>query len=273
MQRLRPINPFLRPVCLFVLAFLFLWACGGHEDKTDRKGEKEGADKAEKVVQKAMDHYGVDALDHGRVAFDFRDKHYIYRRKGDRFQYERRFSDTAGDSIRDVYTNDGFRRFVNDSLVSLSAKDSLAYLHSVNSVFYFAFLPYKLDDPAVIPTYKGTVRIGGRDYHQVHIAFRKEGGGKDHEDEFLYWFRKGNGSMDYFSYRYHTEGGGVRFRKAFNKRKVGGIRFQDHYNFKAPKDVALEKLPRAFMEGRIDTVSRIVLEHIEVRDDPGFRPF
>ena len=51
----------------------------------------------------------------------------------------------------------------------------------------------------------------------------------------MYWFNKETFKPDYLAYDFHTDGGGVRFRKAYNERYVDGIRFVDYENYK-PRD-------------------------------------
>ncbi len=234
------------------------------KDGTDRKRQKETSRKAEQVVEKAISFHGMKGLHRDTITFDFRDKSYVYKANRNRFQYERIFRDTAGNRIRDILTNDGFQRRMNDSTVSLPKKASKAYKHSVNSVIYFAFLPYKLQDPAVIKSYEGIDPVQGTPYHRVRIDFEKEGGGKDHQDTFTYWFKKDNGRMDFLAYRYHQDGGGVRFREAFDRRRVDGVLIQDYHNFKASYDAPLPELDEKWENGELEKVSEIRLKNMSM---------
>src|SRR5690606_15410685 len=119
--------------------------------------------------------------------------------------------------------------------VAVTEERKQAYSNSVNSVAYFAFLPYGLNDPAARKQWKGETELEGQTYDIIEVTFDEEGGGDDFEDEFLYWFNQENGQMDFLAYTYHTEGGGVRFRKAFNSRMVNGIRIQEYENY-LPED-------------------------------------
>ncbi|MCB0376061.1 MAG: hypothetical protein KDD04_09105 [Sinomicrobium sp.] len=90
-------------------------------------------------------------------------------------------------------------------------------------------------------------------------------GGEDFEDVYLYWVDKESFTTDYLAYEFHVNGGGLRFREAYNVRTVGGIRFVDYYNFK-PKDknVILDDLDRLFDRGELELLSEIILEDISV---------
>ena len=134
--------------------------------------------------------------------------------------------------VHDHLTNGGLWREVAGEKVVLSIKDSAAYANSVNSVIYFALLPYFLNDPAVIKTYLGTEVIGEKEYERVMVTFQQEGGGKDFEDEFIYWFDGDTYHLDFLAYNYITDGGGARFREAFNARQINGVRFVNYTNYK-----------------------------------------
>lgn len=260
-------NPSMSPQKTFFLLYCFplLMALTTCKDGTEKKERTKTSKKADRVVEKAMAHHGVEELDRDTITFDFRDKSYVYKTNDDRFQYERIFRDTAGNRIRDILTNEGFQRRVNDSTVSLPEKASNAYKHSVNSVIYFAFLPYKLNDPAVIRSYEGIDTIQETPYHRVRVDFKEEGGGKDHQDNFMYWFKKGNGRMDFLAYRYHQDEGGVRFREAFDRRRVDGILIQDYHNFKASYDAPLPELDEKWEKGALEKVSEIRLQNVSTK--------
>ena len=57
-------------------------------------------------------------------------------------------------------------------------------------------------------------------------------------------------------------GGGVRFRSAYNSRNVGGIIFQDYVNYKAEMGTPLGDLPKLFEQGRLKELSKIDTENV-----------
>ncbi|GHB84783.1 DUF6503 family protein [Persicitalea jodogahamensis] len=220
-------------------------------------------DKAQTIVEKAIAYHGGSAYDQVDLEFDFRDKHYIVQKNGGDFRYERIQTDSTGAEIRDILTNaeayrtiDGQRQTVPDTTMD-------KYKYSVNSVAYFLLLPAPLRDPAVQKEYVGEVTIKGKTYDKVKVFFNEEGGGKDHDDVFVYYFDKENGSMDYLSYLYYTDETGMRFREAYNPQRVGGLLVQDYINF-APTDSTLAvtdenllSLDRLYEEGQLKELSRI----------------
>lgn len=215
---------------------------------------------ADQTIQNAIKYYGGDAYDKLDVEFQFRDKFYSLKHDDGKFQYKRIFQDSTGREINDVLDNTGFKRLVNGREVELSAKDSAAYANSVNSVHYFALLPYNLKDDAVLAHNREDVLIKGRPYKTIEVRFKQDGGGADYQDVFIFWFNATTFEMDYFAYSYQTDGGGVRFRESVNKEKVDGVIFQDYNNFKADKGTDLASLPSKFAKQELELLSKIDLE-------------
>jgi len=224
--------------------------------------EQASVSKAQRIVDAAIAAHGLERIDGRRIEFDFRERHYVSARRGGAFTYERIFTDSIGRKIRDVLTNEGFHREVNGKTVELTAKDSAAYANSVNSVLYFALLPYHLNDPSVQKEYLGEEEVRGEPYDQVRITFRQEGGGKDFEDEFIYWFHRDRHTLDYLAYNYQTDGGGARFREAYNVRKIDGIRFADYVNYRpAAPSMAVATFDSLLEAGGLEELSRIDTEN------------
>jgi hypothetical protein len=219
---------------------------------------------AEKIVDAAIDAYGGALYETSAITFDFRGTHYSIFKSPTAFEYSREFTDSTGQVV-DVLNNAGFTRKVNGVLIDTLTEERIgAFSRSVNSVAYFAFLPYGLNDAAAIKTYLGKTTIKGKEYHQVKVTFQAEGGGDHFEDEFLYWFGVDDSQMDYMAYSYHTDGGGVRMRDVRATREVGGIRFQDYNNLKAArKETPLDSMRVLYETGALVKLSEINLENIK----------
>lgn len=205
-------------------------------------------------------------LDDARVNFDFRDKHYIYHRDKGIFHYERQFTDKDGNKIKDVLSNEGFTRWTNNDSTVIDEKKANAFSNSINSVMYFAFLPLRLEDPAVEAQYLSKVNIKEKSYHKIQVTFSQEGGGDDFEDVFIYWFDTDNYRMDFLAYEYHTDGGGMRFREAYNSRILNGVLIQDYKNYK-PREkgsIPIKKTDEAFQNDELELLSEINLENAEI---------
>ena len=194
--------------------------------------------------------------------FEFREAIYSFSHDKNGYSYTKKVDN---DSIQqlDILTEHQFLRIVNGDTLDLTTKESEAAAASLNSVIYFVCLPQKLKDPAVKLKQAGTTTINEQLYHVLHVSFREEGGGTDFEDEFLYWINKNTGMMDYFAYRYHVNGGGVRFRSAYNRRKVQEMIFQDYVNYEVPLETNLMDVPHLYEKGHLKELSRIENKNIK----------
>lgn len=220
--------------------------------------------KEQRIVDRAIEAHGGKQYEAATISFDFRNIHYRILKVPGRFEYSREFTDSTG-VVLDVLNNEGFVRTINGAEADISEERKQAYSNSVNSVAYFAFLPYGLNDAAVCKSWLGETELAGSTYDVIKVSFAEEGGGEDFEDEFLYWFNQKNGQMDYLAYSYHTDGGGVRFRKVINSRMVEGIRIQDYENYMPDdKNTAVEQMKDLYQSGQLKLLSEIVLENVRV---------
>lgn len=219
---------------------------------------------AEKIIDNAIAAHGGKAYEKAKIYFDFRNISYEIFKSPDRFEYVREFSDSTG-QVRDVLNNEGFQRTINGQPVTLPEERTTAFTNSVNSVAYFAFLPYGLNDPAVYKALEGETTLEGNTYDVIKVTFSEEGGGEDFDDEFLYWINKDTNRIDYLAYTYHTDGGGIRLRKAIHTHEVNGLVLLDYENYKpASKETPLENMEALFKAGDLELLSEIVLENIRV---------
>ena len=236
------------------LLLVMLMACKESTKSTD----------AQVLVDQAIQVSGGVKYDSVKVSFAFRDKFYTAENTTQGKRLSRVFQEDSLE-IRDVLDGESFQRQINGNAISLPDTTATKYANSVNSVHYFARLPYGLNDPAVQKRYLGFVEINGTGYNKVEITFKEQGGGEDFEDIYIYWLNMETQKPDYLAYEFHVNGGGLRFRKALNERYVGGIRFVDYENYK-PKSVGISvyKLDEKFQQGALELLSRIELEDIQV---------
>ena len=220
------------------------------------------SDKARSIVQKSIEVHGGKKYENFTAEFDFRKFHIKLSQENGRFQYERISKDSARNDIWDIVNNDVFLRIINGNQVTLSAKDIEKYKNAVNSVAYFVLLPYKLQDKAVNLAYVGEITLANKKYDKVKVWFNKEGGGKDFEDVYCYWFDQQTHTLDYIAYT----NGGPRFRRVKNRQTLGGIIFQDYENF-AITDTTLQAIDydKAFLAGKDSLLSLIEQKNIVVK--------
>jgi len=234
----------------------------------------EPAPSARAVVDSAIAAHGGAVLDHAVVSFDFRGTDFRLRQDGGQFRFQRSYTDSLGRRVREVLSNDSLYRVVDGTRVDLADAQRRTVETAVNSVAYFALLPGPLDDPAVQATYAGRDTIRGAPYHRIEVTFQQEGGGRDWQDRFLYWFHADTYAMDFLAYAYGLgapgEDAGTRFREAYNVRRLQGVRVDDYRNFTrdglAPD--AMRRYPQLWAADALTLVSRIELDSVRVRPLP-----
>jgi len=237
------------------VVFIFFMVLAGCRTGTD----------AQSVIDNAIQRHGGDRYENFTANFDFRDRHYVLEHQAGQFQYERLFME-GPDSIRDVLNNKGFKRYLNGQDITDTVEKAPAYARSVNSVAYFALLPYRLNDPAVNKHYLADEEIKGEPYHKILVTFDAEGGGEDHTDEFVYWIHARDYTMDYLAYLYYTDGGGKRFRAPIEVHQVNGLRFMDFENYQGTNDnTPIRDYAQLYEQGQLELLSTIRLENLTVR--------
>ena len=240
---------------IYLIGFLILGVLASCDSRTE----------AEKIVDKSIEAHGGKIYETAKIEFDFRNIHYSIFKNQNAFEYIREFTDSTG-TVKDVLNNSGFLRTVNGAKIDTLPEERIgAFSRSVNSVAYFAFLPYGLNDEAAVKTYLGETELKGEKYHLIKVTFAKDGGGDDFDDEFLYWIGTEDFFIDYMAYSYHTDGGGVRMREVSGVQEVGGIRFQNYLNLKpVDKDTPVEEMQALYVDGKLELLSEINLENIKV---------
>jgi len=246
----------VRMVLLVVVSFSI--SCSSFHKATNGK---QNNSKAESIVEKVIKAHGGYKYDNSHYSFTFRKKKYSFQNLGVRYTYtlESKKNDKV---VFDKLDNLGLSRSIDGKSIKLTEEQNKSYTGSLNSVIYFATLPHKLKDPAVIKSYKGETIIKGEKYHIIEVRFSEEGGGQDHDDTFHYWIGKDDNIIDYFAYNYKVNGGGVRFRSAYNKRNIDGIIFQDYVNYKAAVGTDLIDLPGLFESDQLKKLSLIETENV-----------
>ena len=219
----------------------------------------------QKIIDKAIAISGGENYKNLEIEFSFRELQYRSKLQDGNFEYER-LALKSNKTILDAYGNvKPFERFVNDTLVKIPDSLSNRIESSINSVNYFVLLPFGLNDPAVNKKYLDKEMIKGKDYHKIQVTFNKEGGGEDFDDVYVYWFDTKNYKIAYLAYSYTVNGGGMRFKEAYNERIISGLRFVDYNNYK-PKDknISLYDLGRLFENNQLKLLSKIETENIKI---------
>lgn len=247
----------MRSALLCPLLFLVLGACSAPAPPITPQS----------VVDQAIEWQNGDVLNKAELTFEFRERQFrVYRNEG-LFEYERNYVDSTGANVREVLSNDGLFREVEGERVELDSASYASAETAVNSVVYFALLPLPLNDAAAQKRLLGEAELNGRTYHELEVTFVPEGGGRDHDDRFIYWIDKETGALDFLAYYYHTNEGGARFREAYNIREIEGVRIADYHNYKADGITfdTVEQFDSLHAAGATELVSEIDLENVTIR--------
>lgn len=235
---------------LVLLFSMLLFSCSSAEKKLT----------AQQIIDKSMVASGANKVKNSKITFNFRDLNYTAIRENGKFELSRNL-----DMIKDVLTNDGFKRLIEGSEAEIDEEMRQKITNSVNSVHYFSVLPFGLNDKAVRKKLLPSTTIKDKEYYKIEVSFDENGGGEDFEDIFIYWIGKQDFLIDFLAYSYHTNGGGKRFRVLKEQCSKNGIRFVDYQNYKPlTKEIKLSNLDDAFENNQLKKISEIVLEDIEV---------
>ncbi len=219
---------------------------------------------AQQIVDTTIEKACQGNCDKATVSFTFRDFGYTSIRNQGDYKYTRLRKDSIG-FVRDELSNAGFKRFINEAPIIVADTTAVKISDAVNSVHYFSQLPYGLNAAAVKKELTGETNIKNELYFKIKVTFGQEGGGTDFDDEFLYWIHKTNFTVDYLAYSYATNGGGIRYREAYNPRVIEGIRFVDYNNYKPSNlEFSLDELSVFFEKGALKLLSKIETENVRV---------
>lgn len=242
---------------IFILIFLVTIGCRNKESANMA---------AQDIIDKSIEISGGNLYRTCNISFIMRDiKYELENNNGSKIL--KRIIKKDSTVILDILKRNSFERYINGSLVIVADSMAAKYSNSINSVHYFAYLPYGLNDPAVNKRLLGESQIGDSQYYKVEVTFEEKDGGEDFEDIYIYWFNKETFKPDYLAYQFNTNGGGTRFRKAFNERNINGIRFVDYYNYKASGKSTVYDLETLFKLKELELLSTIRLEDITVNQD------
>lgn len=240
----------------YFLILLFYTSCDKGQDSHD----------ANKIVDIAIENAGGKNYDTANIKFTYRDNQYQSSRNFGNFQLERVQVDSAGIKFHDILNNKGFQRYRNNENIPVIDSAKIQYSAAINSVLYFVQLPYGLNAESVKKEFIGKDSIKNKEYFEIKVSFSEKGGGSDNEDEYLYWINTEDYKVDYLAYKFKVNGGGIRFRSAFNERFIGGIRFVDYANYKTDElSTLLHDVDSLFEDGKLIYVSTIITENIKVK--------
>ncbi len=184
---------------------------------------------------------------------------------GDLFDYQVE-TESNGSKRRVRVTNDTAERWLGGKKSTLEGEEIQQTRDFANARVYFPFLPYRLNDPSVLKQDLGLERWGERDLAKIKVTFVADSS-TDASDEYLYWFDPETARLEQFAYSFGSgERAGLRFRRLFNYRRVGGILFADQTNLGAEASgIRVDAVTPEFVSESMREVSTIELADIRVQ--------
>lgn len=183
---------------------------------------------------------------------------------GDRYEYE--VTGKVRDRERRVlWTSESLARREDGEPVPIAPEDAQGLKDWVMARVYFPFLPYRLNDPSVFKEDLGLESWDGRELHKVKVTFTP-GSSTDAADEYLYWLDPESGRVEQFAYSYGGNPGGLRFRRAVDHRRVGGLLFFDQENLGTEgSGLSVDLITARYVADEMKLVSKVLFKNIEVR--------
>ena len=228
------------------------------------------------IVDRAIAYHGGDLYRASETRLAIRSRSGAFRitSRVDGEKFEHLVVDTLPDGRerKTRATNDTVERWEGPGRMTLDAASEQRARDFVQSRIYFPFLPFRLNDASVWKEDLGLEEWEGRKLHKVKITF-DTGTSTDASDEYLYWFEPDTGHLVQFAYSFGTGGaqGGLRLRKNFNERRVGGILFADSENLGidgamgGPGGLGVGLITPAYVKSKMHKISTVTLEDIQVQ--------
>ena len=242
---------------LFVLLGLLASPGGAQEDKVERLD----------IVDRAIEYHGGDVYDSSLSTLKIcsRSGCFDLEVRMDHGVYEFAAKGMVRDSLREIrIANDRVEWMQDGRKQAFETEREQRLRDWVMARVYFPFLPYRLNDPGVYKEDLGLEQWGDRTFHKVKVTF-EPGISTDASDEYMYWFDPDTGRVEQFAYSYKGDPGGLRFRRAGNHRRIGGVLFFDQENLglDAP-GLRVDMITPEMVAERMGRISMVELSDIAV---------
>lgn len=218
------------------------------------------------IVDRSIEYHGGEVFTQSRSQLQVCSKSgcYLVRTRIDGDSFEIEASGKVREQMRRVsITNDTVEFWLDGEAVEVEPDRTQSARNWVMARAYFVYLPFRLNDDSVIRQDLGTEVWDGRSLRKIKVTF-VTGSSSGADDEFLYWFDPETARLEQFAYSFAGNPGGLRFRRAFNYRRVGGILFFDQENWGVDEDgLRVEEIhPDRLADW--DLISTVTVQEIKV---------
>lgn len=220
------------------------------------------------IVDRAIEFHGGDLYLASETELDICSKSGCFDVLA-RLEGERYFYDVAGE-VRGLHhrvrsSNDDLELLIAGSKMAHPPEETQGLRDWAMARVYFAFLPFRLNDPSVVKEDLGLETWDGRELHKVKVTFAA-GSSSDASDEYLYWFDPETARVEQFAYSFEGNPGGLRFRRGHNYRRVEGILFFDQENLGVEGEgLTVDLVTPGYVDEKMRQISSVELRNVEVR--------
>lgn len=220
------------------------------------------------IVDRAIEHHGGGLYEDSETELDVCSRSGCYRVIANvlagRYSYNV-FGPYLNHRRRVVSTSDDLTHTLDGAPQKIAPDEAQSLRDWAMARVYFAFLPYRLNDPNVFKEDLGIEDWEGRKLHKVKVTFAP-GSSTDASDEYIYWFDPETARVEQFAYSFEGAPGGLRFRQGSNYRREGGILFFDQSNLGAAGDeLSVDQITPEFVRDKMRLISRVSFRNIDVR--------
>jgi hypothetical protein len=220
------------------------------------------------IVARAIEHHGGALFEASESSFEIVSKSGAFRvevrRDGGLYRHAVE-ADTPEGRRRVEVTNDAVTVTVGGQPRPVPAAEERRWRDHVAARVWFPYLPYGLENEGVYCHDLGLEEWpadgGPRRLHKVKVTF-EPGSSSDADDEYLFWFDPETGRLEQLAYSFD---GGLRFRRAKDFRRVGGLLFADHENLGIDQESRrVDEVTPELVEKEMKPISVIELRNVKV---------
>jgi len=250
-----------RPLVRAWPVLLLLAGCGRTESGPTLDGAGVPA-----IVAKSIEFHGGEVYERATISltitslsgtFDI-----VARRDGGQYEHTVRAS-VGPEGLERVVTvtNDSVKETRGGQPVELDAEGAQRARAFVEARVFFPLLPYTLKGGDIRFEERGAEVWDGRPLERVKVTFAP-GSSNSAQDSYTFWFDPETGRVEQFGYDF---AGGLRFRKAVEFERVGGVLFSDQENYAIDAErISVDLLAPEYVAEKMELLSRVELSNITV---------
>ena len=214
------------------------------------------------IVAKAIDFHGNDVFQSAEISLTITSLSGSFQIDSTRQNGQFEYIVTDPRSQRRVrLTNEVVEEWRDDVATELDDEGARRARAFADARVFFPLLPFTLNGGDIQFEDLGLEQWEGRDLHKVKVSFAP-GSSNDADDTYMFWFDPETGRVEQFGYDFD---GGLRYRKAVEFTRVGGILFSNQENYAIDGErVPVDALSADYVAESMNLLSTVTLSDIAV---------